>query len=123
MNRTVSLFLTATLFFIAGCLSYAGGSWWLRTYLLPPGTLAVRGVLQFQAQVDDPSASANPPNGYFVESTAINRFYVEGDLIQPYVGSLVLLQGKTLSTVCGADTFPCYPKLLVKSVTQVSGLK
>ena len=122
MNRTASLFLTATLSFIVGLLSYAGGSEWLRTYLLP-GTITVRGVLKFQAQIDSPGASGNPPNGYFVESTAIERFYVEGDLIEPYVGSPVLIQGEVLSILCGPDTFPCYPKLLVKSVTQVSEQK
>ncbi|MBI4783986.1 MAG: hypothetical protein HY785_22095 [Oscillatoriophycideae cyanobacterium NC_groundwater_1537_Pr4_S-0.65um_50_18] len=120
MNRTAPLFLTAALSFIAGLLSYAAGSWWLRTSLLPPGTITVRGVLKFQAQIDDLSTSGNPPNGYFVESNAIERFYVEGDLIEPYVGSSVFIQGEVLSTLCGPDTFPCYPKLHVKSVTQVS---
>lgn len=121
MNRTASLFLTATIFFIAGLLSYAGTQWYLRTYL--SGTITVRGVLKFQAQIVDPGASGNLPNGYFVESTAIDRVYVEGDLIKPFVGSLVLLQGETLSTVCGPDTFPCYTKLLITSVTPVPGQK
>lgn len=121
MNRTASLFLTATTFFLAGLLSYAGAQSYLRTYL--SGTIVVRGVLKFQARIVDPGASGNPPNGYFVESTAIDRFYVEGDLMKSYVGSRVLLQGKTLSTVCGPDDFPCYPKLFVKSVTQIPGQK
>ncbi|MBW4582413.1 MAG: hypothetical protein KME42_22825 [Tildeniella nuda ZEHNDER 1965/U140] len=123
MNRTGSLVLTATIFFLAGLLSYAGGQWYLKTYLLPPGTITVRGVLKFQTHNSDIGNSGHPPYGYFVESTAIDRFYIEGDLMKSYVGSSVVLQGKTLSTVCGPDMFPCYPKLLVKSVTPVPGQK
>lgn len=97
MNRTASFFLTATIFFLAGLLSYAGSQWYFRAYL--SGTITVQGVLKFQAQMVDPSASGNPPNGYFVESTAIGRVYVEGNLIKPFVGFSVLPQGKMLSTV------------------------
>ncbi len=117
MNRTASLVLTATIFFFAGLLSYAGAQWYLSTYLAR--TITVRGVLKFQAHNSDLGGSGHPPYGYFVESTAVGRVYVEGDLIQSSVGSSVLLQGKTLSTVCGPDTFPCYPNLLVTSVTPV----
>ncbi len=117
MNRTASLVLTATIFFLAGLLSYAGAQWYLSTYF--SGTITVRGVLKFQAHNSDIGGSGHPPYGYFVESTALDRIYVEGDSIKPSVGSSVLLQGKTLSTVCGRDGFPCYPNLLVKSVTPV----
>lgn len=122
MHRRPSFFLTATIFFIVGLLSYAGAQWWLRSYLLPPGTITVQGVLKFQAPSNS-GDSGKPPDGYFVEAAAIKRVYVEGDLIKPFVGSLVLLQDKTLSTVCGPDTFPCYPKLLITSATPVPGKK
>lgn len=121
MNRTLSLLSTAVIFFIAGLLSCVGAYWWLKTYLFPPSTVEVQGVLKFQAK-SDPSASANPPNGYFVESSATDRFYVEGNLAKPYVGSLVLIKG-TLSTECGPDGYPCYPKLVAKSVVQAPGQK
>lgn len=120
MNRAVSSLVAVCVSFIAGVLVCMGASWFVQAYVFPPATLNVRGVLKLQSQPYDPSLSGLPPNGYFVESTAIERFYLEGDLIKPYVGSLVLIQG-TISTVCGPDTFPCYPKLLAKSVTQVPG--
>lgn len=120
MNRAVSLLMAVCISFIAGLLICIGTYWFVRAYLFPPATLEVRGVLRFQSQPSAPSATGNPPNGYFVESTAIDRFYLEGDLIKTYVGSLVLVKG-TISTVCGPDTYPCYPNLLVKSVIQVSG--
>lgn len=63
----------------------------------------------------DPSASANPPNGYYVESSVTERFYVEGEQVKPYVGSSVFIQG-TLSTTCGPSGYPCYPKLLASEV-------
>lgn len=117
MNRAVSS-LAVCISFIAGLLVCLGTYWLAQVYLFPPAILEVRGILRFQAQPSDPTATGNPPNGYFVESTATDRFYLEGDLIKPYVNSPVLVQG-TISTVCGSDTYPCYPKLLAKSVTQV----
>lgn len=113
-----SRLVTAMGFFVAGLLSGAGGYWFVRSYLFPPATIQIRGVLKFQAKPSDPSASANPPNGYFVESSATDRFYVAGDLVIPsYVGSLVQIKG-TLSTECGPDGYPCYPKLITTSVIQ-----
>ena len=119
MNRTVSLLLTSIVSFILGLFSAGGAYWFLKTYLLPPGTITVRGVLQ-QAQPGDPSASGNPPDGYYVESSASDRFYVEESLAKPYVGSHILIQG-TLSTVCGPDNFPCYPQIVPKSITPITG--
>lgn len=119
MNRTVSSTMAICISFIAGLLVCMGAYWFVQAYLFPPASLEVLGVLQLQTQPSSPSATGNPPNGYFVESTATDRFYLEGDLVKPYVGSLVLIKG-TISTVCGADAYPCYPKLLAKSVTQVS---
>jgi hypothetical protein len=121
MNRTVSLLVIAATFFVGGVLSCIGVDWLFKVYLFPPVTIRVRGVLKVQSS-NDPTASANPPNGYFVESSATDRFYVEGDLVKPYVGSLIQLTG-ILSTVCGPDGYPCYPKLQTKSVFQVKGLK
>lgn len=122
MNRTVSLLITAISFLIAGWLSCGGIDWLLSAYFFPPVKVQVRGVLKFQAKPSDPSASGNPPNGYFVESTAIERFYVEGNLVKPYVGSLILIRG-TLSTECGLDGYPCYPKLVKTSVIPAPGQK
>lgn len=119
MNRTVSLLIIAATFFVGGVLSCIGANWIFRVYLSPPATIYVRGILKFQSS-NDPTASANPPNGYFVESTATDRFYVEG--VKPYVGSLIQLTG-TLTTVCGPDGYPCYPKLQTQAVVQVKGLK
>jgi hypothetical protein len=120
MNRTASLVLTAIIFFLAGLLTDAGVQWYLRTYFAK--TTIVQGVLKLQTQqIEDLGTSGNPPNGYFVESSAIDRFYVEGDLMKPYVGSLVSLQGEALSTICGPDAFPCYPKMRVKAVTKIPG--
>lgn len=118
MNRTASITRALLIGFIAGVLVSLGAYWAVRAYVMPPTILEVRGVLQFQAQPPSPSATGNPPNGYFVESTAVDRFYLEGDLLEPYVGSLVLISG-TVATVCGPDTHPCYPKLLAQSVVPV----
>lgn len=119
MNRTISPLFASVVAFVLGLLS-AVGAYYLKTYLFPPATITVRGVLKYQAQPVDPGASGNPPNGYFVESSAIDRFYIEDNWAKPYVGSPVLIQG-TLSTVCGPDNFPCYPKLVPKSITPARG--
>jgi hypothetical protein len=116
MNRIVNPFIAVS-FFIAGVLSCISTYWFVKTYLLPPTAIEIRGVLKLQTEPSDPSATSNPPNGYFVESTATDRFYVTGDLVKPYVGSLVLIKG-TLSTVCSPDLHPCYPELQVKQVIQ-----
>jgi hypothetical protein len=121
MNRTVSLLAIAATFFIGGVFSCIGADWLFKVYLFPPITIHVQGVLKFQSS-NDPTASANPPNGYFVESMATDRFYVEGDLVKPYVGSRIQLTG-ILSTVCGPDGYPCYPQLKTTSVVQVKTLK
>lgn len=120
MNRTVSLLLISIVSFMLGLFSAVAVYWILKTYLFPPSTITVRGVLQHQAQPVDLSASGNPPNGYYVESSAIDRFYVEESSAKLYVGSRVLIQG-TLSTVCGPDNFPCYPQIVPKSITSTTG--
>lgn len=120
MNRTVASLLLFCISFIAGLLVAVGAYRFVQTRLFPPATLEVLGVLQFQAQPADLSASGNPPNGYYVESTAVDRFYLEGEQLESYVGAPIFATG-TIATVCGPDTFPCYPKLLVQSVTQTPG--
>jgi hypothetical protein len=114
MNRPASLLITATLCFIGGLLCCAGVSWLFKTYIFPPETIQVQGILKFKGS-NDPAVSADAPIGFFVESTATDRFYIEGDLLKPYVGSLVQITGP-ISTVCGPDGYPCYPSLLAKLV-------
>lgn len=120
MRFTLSSFTVAAILFLAGFVSSAGTYEFLKTYFFTPPQVTIQGVLKFQAQTDiDPTASGNPPNGYFVESTASERFYVEGISVSQYVGSLIFIRG-TLAAECGSDGFPCYPKLVAISITQSS---
>lgn len=114
MNRTASSLIAIIVGFIAGMITSIGTSWLLKTYIFPPDKIYVRGMLKYQSHFD-PSASAAPPNGYFVESSATERFYVEGELVKPFTNTLVQISG-TLSTICGPDGYPCFPKLIVKDV-------
>ncbi|HEY9646831.1 MAG TPA: hypothetical protein V6C88_10695 [Chroococcidiopsis sp.] len=118
MSRTVLIARAILVGFVAGVIVSLGAFWVVQAYVMPPTVLEVRGVVQFQAQPPDPTATGNPPNGYFVESTAVDRFYLEGDLLEPYVGARVLIRG-TVATVCGSETYPCYPKLLAQSIVPV----
>ena len=114
MNRTFYTVLAAIFWFAAGLCCFAGVNWLLNTYLNPPDEVTVRGTIEYQGSFD-PTASAVPPNGYFVQSTAAGRFYLEAASVKPYQGSFIQAVG-TLSTICGPDGYPCYPKLEPKSV-------
>lgn len=111
MNRTSSfLLITAFIFFVMGGLSSVGSYWLARKYFFPADRVRAEGILKFQGE-SDPSASANPPEGYFVESNAIERLYIVG-LPKTSIGSFVRIKG-TLSTICGADGYPCYPQVIL----------
>lgn len=117
--RSASAFVvTAAIAFAFGAISSAAGLWWLRHYLSRSAPVQVSGVLQVQSKPADPSASGNPPNGYFIEATAIGRVYLEHSSAKQYVGRRVVSSGR-LSATCGNDGRPCYPEIAATSIREV----
>ncbi|MEO0488065.1 MAG: hypothetical protein AAFZ49_00735 [Cyanobacteria bacterium J06659_2] len=71
--------------------------------------VSVAGILMLETN-DDPTASALPPKGYYVESSGAQRLYIDTAEVDgaAYLNRTIRAYGK-LDTICGPDRLPCYP--------------
>lgn len=102
---------------LVGVAVGVGGLWYaeelLRDTLAP--TIFVSGEL-LREDNPDASASALPPEGYYLASEEIGRIYVEHELARDAVGRQIRASGR-LTVRCGPDQITCYPTILATSLT------
>jgi len=94
------------------------GFWRVSDHLATFEPVQVSGLLQVQIRPADPGATGNPPNGYFIEATAIGRVYLEPVDVKQYVGIKVVARGRLSRATCGNDGQSCYPVIAATSILE-----
>ena len=72
-----------------------------------PKEVSVTGTVQ--RMVYSPELSSAPPEGWYVEGSAVARIYVQCVEAEPREGTDISVRG-TLDSVCGTGV-PCYPRV------------
>ncbi|MCC6132640.1 MAG: hypothetical protein IT186_22160 [Acidobacteria bacterium] len=104
--RTVSVtILATTLLFTAGTLAFQYAS-----SIVEP-RVNVSGVVRYHKA--DLTVSADSPEGYYVESSAIGRIYLRHNEMPGVLNRHIEARG-TLRGVCGNDKATCFPLMNIE---------
>ena len=75
----------------------------------------VEGTVRAQYSYQDGDGLTPPPTGYFVEAPGVDRVYLTGKPLEPFVGRSVVARG-SVSGICGPKSLPCYTLLEVREI-------
>lgn len=114
MRTALRLAITSIIAFLVGIVVGVGGMIYLQDFFA--GTIRVTGVVMYESNPDS-SASGLPPRGYYVESSATGRVYIEHSTAGSYLGQQIHATGR-LGTLCGPGGFNCYPVVWPESIVQ-----
>ena len=109
MKKIFTAIAMTALLFVIGIIAYHYASNALRGK-----SHQVSGVVQYHTP--DYTVSADAPEGYYVESTAIGRVYIEHKNVFSYVNKYVIARGY-LEEICGNDGGSCFPLVDAQSIT------
>lgn len=108
MRTILLIVLTAIIASAGGCAAGFGGALWPQDFFA--SKISATGVVMLESY-DDPAwagASGLPPSGYYIESSATGRVYIEHSAVEHYLGRQIRATGR-LETLCGPDGVNCYP--------------
>lgn len=98
-------FLITALLFTAGIFGFQ----YCSSFLEP--RIKVSGVVRYHRA--DLTVSADPPEGYYVESSAIGRIYLQHNAMPGALTRSIDARG-TLRGMCGNDKGACFPMIRVE---------
>lgn len=107
MKKTIVTITITTLVFVAGILAHSYISNMQR------GSHQVSGVVKYYTP--DYTASGEAPEGYYVESSAIDKVYIEHQNIADYTDKHINARGY-LKEICGNDFGSCFPLIDAQTI-------
>lgn len=78
------------------------------------GVQHISGVVQYHTP--DFNVSADPPAGYYIESSAIGMVYIQSENISDYLGETINASG-SLKEICGNDGGSCFPMIKTSAIS------